>query len=202
MIRSRALQGIHQANASSRKAGRIPRFKWPHVLGLFILQLALVSLFVQATPAHALPGGVEATLGQQGPARFAPPQQGDETTLSVVILSSPFATLDSNDPTGIDSNVPKVFVVEAAVTNTGSYTAHEVVINLDYQEDLINGWVLLPGEETDRSVDELAPGQVHHAYWFTRYPLVAGASHQYSVSAVANNAETRFPARPSRPEKP
>jgi uncharacterized repeat protein (TIGR01451 family) len=169
----------------------MPRFKWPHLLGLFILSFALVSFFMQAPPAHALPAGPEVAIGQPGPARLVPPRQEGNTTLEVTILSSPYATLDSNDPTGVDGPVPQVFVVEAAVTNSGDYTAHEVVVSLDYQEDALNGWILLPGEQTDRSVDELAAGQVQHFYWFARYPLpLSGtASHQYNVTAAANNAD-------------
>jgi uncharacterized repeat protein (TIGR01451 family) len=191
MLRSQLSQGIPRADSSARQTDRMQRFKWPHALGLFILSFALVSFFMQAPPAHALPAAPEAAIGQPGPARLVPPRQGEDTELSVVIFSSPYATLDSNDPTGADGPVPKVFVVEAAVTNTGVYTAYEVVVNLDYQEDTLNGWVLLPGEEADRSIDELAPGQVQHFYWFARYPLpsTGAVSHQYSVTAEANNAD-------------
>jgi uncharacterized repeat protein (TIGR01451 family) len=193
MFMSRTLKHNSSANHSSKKTAGIRRFKWPHLAGLFIIQLAFMSLFgllfAQATPAHALSGRSDATIGKKEPARLAPPQQGDDTTLDVIILSSPYATLDSNDPTGSGSNVPQVFVIEAAVTNTGLYTATEVVVTLDYQEDVPNGWVLLPGEEPTRTIDELAPGQVHHSYWFARYPAEpTGASHQYTVTAEASNA--------------
>jgi hypothetical protein len=163
MFRSRTIKHSSSAKHSSKKTAGIRRFKWPHLAGLFIIQLAFVSLFgllfAQATPAHALSGSSDATIGEKEPARLAPPQQGDDTTLDVVILSSQYATLDSNDPTGSGSNVPQVFVIEASVTNTGLYTATEVVVTLDYQEDVPNDWVLLPGEEPTRTIDELAqPG--------------------------------------------
>jgi uncharacterized repeat protein (TIGR01451 family) len=190
MFMSRAIKHSDRANHSSRKTAGIPHFKWPHLIGLLIIQLAFVSLFslllVQATPAYALSGGFDAAIGEKEPSRFAPPQQDGETTLNVVILSSPYATLDSNPGSG--SNVPQVFVIEAVVTNTGLHTATEVVVTLDYQEDVPNGWVLLPGEEPTRTIDELAPDQVHYSYWFARYPADEEASHQYTVRAVASNA--------------
>jgi uncharacterized repeat protein (TIGR01451 family) len=190
MFMSRAIKHSDRANHSSRKTAGMRRFKWPHLTGLFIIQLAFVSLFslllAQATPAYALSGGFDAAIGEKEPARFAPPQQDGETTLNVVIRSSPYATLDNNPGSG--SNVPQVFVIEAAVTNTGPYTAREVVVTLDYQEDAPSGWVLLPGEEPTRTIDELAPDQVRYSYWFARYPAAEGASHQYTVRAVASNA--------------
>jgi uncharacterized repeat protein (TIGR01451 family) len=192
MFRSRAIEHSGRATHPSKKTAAIRRFKWPHLIGLFIIQLAFISLFgllfVQATPAYALPGGFDAAMSQKDPARLTPPQQGDDTSLNVVILSSPYATLDSNDPTGSGSNVPQVFVIEASVTNTGLYTATEMAVTLDYQEDVLNDWVLLPGEEPTRTIDELAPGQVHYSYWFARYPADIEASHQYTVTAVASNA--------------
>jgi hypothetical protein len=57
------------------------------------------------------------------------PQAPTDTTLEVQILSSPWATLDSNPKPGED--LPGVFVVEAAVTNTGLEAATGVTVTLD-----------------------------------------------------------------------
>ena len=59
---------------------------------------------------------------------------------------------------------------------------------MDYNEDPANDWVLLPGEDPERTIDSLAPGAEYHAYWFARYALVPACPHQYSVSALADNA--------------
>jgi uncharacterized repeat protein (TIGR01451 family) len=112
----------------------------------------------------------------------------DDTTLSVSILSSPWAILDSNDPGGNNGPVPQVFVVEGQVTNVGALPATNVVFTLDYNEDPANDWILLPGEDPERTIDSLAPGEEYHAYWFARYALVPNSPHQYSISAVADNA--------------
>jgi hypothetical protein len=112
----------------------------------------------------------------------------EDTNLSVSILSSPWAILDSNDPQGLHGPVPQVFVVEGQVTNVGASPATNVVFTLDYNEDPANGWVLLPGEDPDRTIDTLAPGAEYHAYWFTRYALVPNSPHQYTISALADNA--------------
>ncbi len=112
----------------------------------------------------------------------------DDTTLSVSILSSPWAILDSNDPEGLHGPVPQVFVVEGLVTNVGASPATNVVFTLDYNEDPANGWVLLPGEDPDRTIDTLASGAEYHAYWFARYALVPNSPHQYTISALADNS--------------
>ena len=114
--------------------------------------------------------------------------QIDDTTLSVSILSSPWAILDSNDPKGLHGPVPQVFVVEGQVTNVGASPATNVVFTLDYNEDPANDWVLLPGEDPERTIDSLAPGAEYHAYWFARYALVPNSPHQYTISALADNA--------------
>ena len=109
------------------------------------------------------------------------------TTLILNIVSSPHAVLDHNDPTGNNGPVPTVFVVEAVITNTGTTTTVDLNVNLDYNEDVINNWVLVPGENPDRTVGALAPGDAYHAYWFASYALSDGASHQYTVSVEAAN---------------
>src|SRR4030066_1348461 len=114
--------------------------------------------------------------------------QIDDTTLSVSILSSPWAILDSNDPHGDHGPVPQVFVVEGQVTNVGASPATNVVFTLDYNEDPANNWVLLPGEDPERTIDSLAPGAEYHAYWFARYALVPNSPHLYTISALADNA--------------
>ncbi len=112
----------------------------------------------------------------------------DDTTLSVSILSSPWAILDSNDPQGLNGPVPQVFMVEGQVTNVGASLATHVVFTLDYNEDPANDWVLLPGEDPERTIESLAPGAEYHAYWFARYALVPNSPHQYTISALADNA--------------
>ncbi len=111
-----------------------------------------------------------------------------DATLSVSILSSPWAILDSNDPHGDHGPVPQVFVVEGQVTNVGASPANNVVFTLDYNEDPSNDWLLLPGEDPERTIDSLAPGAEYHAYWFVRYALVPNSPHQYTISALADNA--------------
>lgn len=111
-------------------------------------------------------------------------QQADATTLAVSILSSPYAVRDSN---ALDQG-PRVFVVEAVITNTGSFTATDVVGVLDYNEDPAHGWVLAPGEVVMRGLGDLAPGEAQSVYWFAGYPAPIGASHRYTVTAYAENA--------------
>ncbi|HLF90345.1 MAG TPA: SdrD B-like domain-containing protein, partial [Anaerolineales bacterium] len=147
------------------------------------------------------PAAVSAQEGTQSPASFqtidtnqlsASSSDGvllapANTTLSVSILSSPWTPLDHNDPNGTGGEVPKVFVVEAEITNTGIEIANNLVVSLNYNNPA-NNWVLLPGENPVRTVDELAPGEVYYAYWFARYSTVIGANFQYSVTASADNA--------------
>ncbi len=84
--------------------------------------------------------------------------------------------------------VPQVFVVEGQVTNVGASPATNVVFTLDYNEDPANNWVLMPGEDPERTIENLAPGAEYHAYWFARYALVPASPHQYTISALADNA--------------
>ena len=110
-----------------------------------------------------------------------PAQQAGPTTLEVSIISSPYAILDHNDPSGTSETVPQAFVVEAVITNTGTTTATDLTVQLDYNEDPANNWVLLAGEYPGRTLDELAPDETYYAYWFARYSTVIGARHQYTV---------------------
>ena len=118
-------------------------------------------------------------------------QQADAepTTLVVQIVSSPYAVIDANDPTGIDGPVPQVFLVEAVITNTGTTPAENLTVSLDYHEDPATGWILLEGENPVRRTSELGINGAMHAYWFTRFPLVANATHVYTVTAQADNAD-------------
>jgi uncharacterized repeat protein (TIGR01451 family) len=129
-------------------------------------------------------GDVSQTPGDSNPS--APLRQ--ETTLAVDIISSPWALLDHNDP---ESKGPHAFVVEAVITNTGSTTATGLVVNLDYNEDPVNNWVLLGGEDPVRTPGEpLAVGEAYHAFWFATYTTTVGLGHEYTVTAWATNAMT------------
>jgi uncharacterized repeat protein (TIGR01451 family) len=103
----------------------------------------------------------------------------------VAILSSPWATLDHNNPSGSGEDVPQVFVVEAVVTNTGNVLAEDITVTLSYSS---TDWVLLTDEDPQRTLDELPRGEDYHFYWFARYPTTIGAAHQYTVTADAKNA--------------
>jgi uncharacterized repeat protein (TIGR01451 family) len=110
----------------------------------------------------------------------------EPTTLAVDIVSSPWATVDSVNPSG--GPVPNAFVVEAVVTNTGGTTATNVTVNLNYNEN--DDWVLLDGEDPERVVvGGLASGAAYHAYWLASYPITPSLSHQYTVTADADNAD-------------
>jgi uncharacterized repeat protein (TIGR01451 family) len=129
-------------------------------------------------------GDVSQTPGESNPS--APLRQ--ETTLAVDIISSPWAVLDHNDP---ENKGPHAFVVEAVITNTGSTAATGLVVNLDYNEDPVNNWVLLGGEDPVRTFDEpLAVGEAYHAFWFATYTTTVGLGHEYTVTAWATNAMT------------
>jgi uncharacterized repeat protein (TIGR01451 family) len=126
-------------------------------------------------------GEVPQAPGESNPS--APLQQGP--TLELDIISSPWATVDHNgiSPTG---KQPGVFVVEAVITNTGSITATNVEVTLDYDDGL---WVLVDGEDEVRIVD-VATDAPSYVYWLARYPnqpTDIGKSHQYTVTVEAPN---------------
>ncbi len=106
------------------------------------------------------------------------------TNLSIANISARFVPVDHNDP----SQGPNVYMIEAVVTNTGSTEAAPLTVMLDYNEDVANNWVLLSGENPERIVDSLGPGETYYAYWFASYPLIQNATHQYTVTAWADNA--------------
>jgi hypothetical protein len=127
-----------------------------------------------------LSGAVNATLKDgQGVATI----RDCTTTLELAILSSPYAALDNNKP---GAKGPVVFVVQAAVTNTGSITAEMVSLTLHYTGT--NGWQLLDGEDGDRGKGTLPPDEPYHAYWFATYPAKPGLDYTYTVTATAGNA--------------
>jgi uncharacterized repeat protein (TIGR01451 family) len=153
---------------------------------LFLITLALISLVAlvvvsAASEEPALPAA-------SGPA--AAVDQADPTTLEVSIVSSPWATLDNNDPAGEGTRpVPQVFVVQAIVTNTGTSIAENLTVTLDY-DDPSGNWVLLDGEDPVREFREpLAADEATSVYWFATYTPIVGASYQYTVTADAANAD-------------
>jgi hypothetical protein len=154
-----------------------------------LMALAAVAVVSAATQGSAMSHGSGQTLttGALLPAMLL--QEPEPTVLDVAIVSSPWATLDHNNPAGVGAQVPQVIVVEAVITNTGDMTATNVHVDLDYDEDPLNNWILLPGEDNHRTVPELPPDTAYHAYWFARYSSVIGASHQYTVTATADNAD-------------
>jgi len=111
-----------------------------------------------------------------------------ETTLTVQILSPPWATLDSDHPSGGSGQiVPSAFVVEAVVTNTGPTTATRVNVNLDYNESIPGNWLLLNDEDPKRTIEALPSTEAAHLYWFATYSTTIGASHIYTVTADGEN---------------
>ncbi|MGD8753456.1 MAG: hypothetical protein PVG14_18660, partial [Anaerolineales bacterium] len=111
-----------------------------------------------------------------------------ETTLTVQILSPPFATLDSDHPAGGSGQiVPSVFVVEAVVTNTGPTTATLVEVDLDYNESVPGNWLLLNNENPNRTIEALPSTEAAYLYWFATYSTTVGASHIYTVTADGEN---------------
>ena len=157
---------------------------------IIILQLLLSFIAPGIARAAEVPSTTPLVLRQAGnvPAAAAVAAPQADTSLSVNILTSPYATLDSNDPTGANGLVPKTFIVEGQVTNTGTSPATNVIVTLDYMVDPVNNWVLMPGEQPVRTIDTLAPGASYYVYWLAHYSTTKGATHTYSISAVADNA--------------
>jgi uncharacterized repeat protein (TIGR01451 family) len=201
MFRHHTSLPVKRTGRGPKKQKGIAQRKRPDLTVLIIVPLTLVallgSLLGQATPAYAVSGSHDSDLqaeylvsfdaksgsiGTDAGSGFAIPYQ-QVTPLEVEIISSPYATLDSNDPTGASGEVPNVFVVQAVVTNTGTVAASDVVVTLEY-DDPVDGWILLAGENPVRTIDELAPGAAYHAYWFARYPTTYPTSHEYTVTAA------------------
>jgi hypothetical protein len=156
------------------------------ILLLPMILFLLPFFFLSVTPAQAHLVDLSKGEGTTDQGLFnIPARQVATTTLEVEIVSSPWAILDNNNV----ASGPRVFVVEAVVSNTGINPATDVVVTLDY-DDLANGWTLLNGEDPVRTIDSLASGTDYHAYWLASYPTSAGESHQYTVSASASNADS------------
>ncbi len=209
MFRLHTSQPVNSQSYCSKAQRGSARRKRPHLISLIIVQLTVMallgSLFAQATPAYALSGSHDSDLrsddsgsysagigkigADAGFGYFVPYQQAT-TTLDVDIISTPWATVDSNGVPGPNAGgLPEAFVVEAAVTNTGGVAATNVVMTLDYNQT--GDWVLLAGEDPVRMVPELAAGETFYAYWFASYPQDdSGVGHQYTVTASADNADS------------
>ena len=175
--------------------------KWLRFIGVTIIELIMVTLlalpFLKTTSVLAQPGDVGVDLLNDGLAHFGPyddtfqanngpiaaiPALQSSTSLTVSIISTPWAPV-GNSPV-IAS--PRVFVVESVVTNTGGTTATGVVVTLDYNDNA--DWVPVVGEDLERTIDTLGPGESYHAYWFTSYPETVDVSHSYTITAQAANA--------------
>ncbi len=102
-------------------------------------------------------------------------------TLEVDILGTPIVP---NDPNEIG---PNVFVVHAQVINTGTVTATNVTLSLDFADDPGTGWMLLNNEVAERTKSQLDPGSTFNGYWFATYPLEEDATHQYTVTVTADS---------------
>jgi uncharacterized repeat protein (TIGR01451 family) len=148
---------------------------------LFLITLALISLVALVVVSAA--SEEPAPPAASGPATAV--DQADPTTLELAIVSSPYALLDQVSP---GTAGPQAFVVEAVISNTGPTTATGLIVTLDYNEDPVNNWTLLPGEDPVRIVGDLAQNEAYHAYWFATYNRTIGASHLYTVTAEAENA--------------
>jgi uncharacterized repeat protein (TIGR01451 family) len=194
------LQAIHEP-ADLAAQPTAPRRRWSRLIGLALIELILGMLILlpvlRVASAHAQPGGSEADLqsdasalniptidvfhtqNQSFPA--APLQQAAATSLTIEILSSPWATVDSNG-TNASGVLPGVFVVEAAITNTDATTATDVQLELVY-DDPGTGWELVTGEDPFRTID-VPPLSAYYVYWFAGYPVTAtqGITHPYTVT--------------------
>jgi uncharacterized repeat protein (TIGR01451 family) len=113
-------------------------------------------------------------------------QATEAAALEVSILSSPWAILDHNTP---ETKGPHVLIVEAVITNTGDTTATNPIVTLDYNEDPVNNWVLLEGEDPIRELPDLASTESYYLYWFATYTTTLEVSHRYTVTAIADNAD-------------
>src|SRR3990172_8600523 len=187
---------------SSRPHNRYAR-SFPAMRSLLVsLTIAASALIVLAGLLTTMlqPAGALAAPPSEPPARsfdakpasaalFAPPsapmlQDSGPTTFTLSILSTPFATTDSNSPL----SGPVVWVVEAVITNTGSTTATAPVVDLDMNPN--ERWFLLPGESPQRNLPPLAPGSNQAVYWFARRSNTVNDPHSYTVAVWANNANT------------
>jgi uncharacterized repeat protein (TIGR01451 family) len=161
----------------------------PYTRRFFLaIVLALIGLVVVAV---AVVSAASPESGQLLAAdRTAAADEADPTMLAVDIVSVPWATLDNNDPSGQGARpVPRVFVVQAVVTNMGPAIAEGLTVTLDY-EDTSGNWVLLDENDSVREfLEPLADNESVSVYWFATYTPTVGASYQYTVTADAVNAD-------------
>ena len=135
---------------------------------------------VSAPPVSLADAGVQPARGVDLLAPLVEPT----TTLTVSIISSPWATVDHNNPPGPG---PRAFVVQAVITNTSEFTpAEAVTVVLDYPNT--GGWSLVPGETPTRTITRVLPGATYYVYWFARYPNTYPVGAVYTVTASASNA--------------
>ncbi|MGH2593681.1 MAG: beta strand repeat-containing protein [Anaerolineae bacterium] len=161
------------------------------------IALAMVILLVGALalpthPSHALAAGplpplvLGAVEGSSAAPLLSPPPAPllqASTSLTVGILSTPFATRDNTVQGG-----PEVFVVEAVITNTGPTTATTPIVDLDMNPT--GGWDLLTGESRQRSLPSMPPGSRQVVYWFAHRSNTIGDPHTYTVTVSAANVNT------------
>ncbi len=158
-------------------------------LAMLVLLVGAMALLAQPTGARAAsPLQPPERSGVAGPAAapsLSPsprPALQASTSLTISILSTPHATIDSNSPlVG-----PQVWVVEAVITNTGAETATSPIVDLDMNSDA--SWFLLSGESRQRTLQSLLPGSAQVVYWFARHSGTAPNPHTYTVTVSAANA--------------
>ncbi|MGE5222649.1 MAG: SdrD B-like domain-containing protein [Omnitrophica WOR_2 bacterium] len=152
----------------------------------FVLIQILASFVSPASAIAAIPSqkSIEGLQAATASAHVLAPLVN--TNLTVEIVSSPYAVIDSNAKPG--ELVPAMFVVEAKVTNSGPVAATHLVVSLDYNPDPADNWVLAPGEDPDRTIDQLDSSKTYYAYWFVHYSTTIGHTHQYTVHVSADNA--------------
>ncbi len=154
------------------------------ILFVFVIPIiVLVFLILAASPAAARP--VEGESPATGNMNMESDSVAAVPTLTVSIISPRYVILDNNNPAGTDGSAPRVYVVEAVITNTSGITAENLLVTLDYNDDPLVGWVMQTGADPQRTQDSLAPGEVYYAYWFASYPSTPGLTHVYTVTAQA-----------------
>ncbi|MEJ2738038.1 MAG: hypothetical protein P8189_31535, partial [Anaerolineae bacterium] len=157
---------------------------------VLLVAVAVVSAASQEpaqAPGSTVPGAAYALpLSPATPNSPNALQATEAATLEVSILSSPWAILDHNTP---ETKGPHVLIVEAVITNTGDTTATNPIVTLDYNEDPANDWVLLEGEDPVRELPDLPSTESYYLYWFATYTTTLEASHRYTVTADADNAD-------------
>lgn len=137
---------------------------------------------LQASAVTTINEPVAAPLLEKPSPRVA--QIGESTTIDISILSTPYATIDSNSP----ASGPQVWTVQAVVTNTGLTTAIVPIIDLDMNPN--GSWFLQPGESRQRTLLSIPPGDAQMVYWFARRSNTINDPHTYTVTVWASNVNT------------